>query len=146
MRAVLIKKGLHFQKGTATLVLDMKILLIDDDEALTTIFTAALTKEGFEVVVTNTGQEGINKAKTDTPNLILLDQVLPDFSGNDILKQLKQDEKTKNIPIIILSNFSQEELVKEAINQGAADYVFKYQVEPKDVVEKIKRALNKAQN
>ena len=119
----------------------MKILLIDDDEALTTIFTAALTKEGFQVVAVGTGQEGIDKATTEAPNLILLDQVLPDFSGNDILKQLKLDEKTKNIPVIILSNFSQEELVKEAINQGAVDYVFKYQVEIKDVIEKIKRTL-----
>lgn len=124
----------------------MKVLLIDDDEALTTIFTAALTKEGFQVVTANTGQEGINKATTEAPNLILLDQVLPDFSGNDILKQLKLDEKTKNIPVIILSNFSQEELVKEAINAGAADYVFKYQVEPKDVIEKIKRTLGQTQN
>jgi len=124
----------------------MKVLLIDDDEALTTIFTAALTKEGFQVVVTHTGQEGINAASTETPNLILLDQVLPDFSGNDILKQLKLDEKTKNIPVIILSNFSQDELVKEAINQGVAEYVFKYQVEPKDVIEKIKRTLAQTQN
>lgn len=124
----------------------MKILLIDDDEALTTIFTAALTKEGFQVVAAATGQEGIDKATTEAPSLILLDQVLPDFSGNDILKQIKLDEKTKNIPVIILSNFSQEELVKEAINAGAADYVFKYQVEPKDVIEKIKRTLNQAQN
>lgn len=121
----------------------MKILLIDDDEALTTIFTAALTKEGFAVVVTGTGQEGINKAKAETPDLVLLDQVLPDFSGNDVLKQLKLDDVTKNIPVIILSNFSQEELVKQAIDQGAAEYIFKYQVEPKDVIEKIKRVLNK---
>lgn len=128
------------------MILAMKILLIDDDEALTTIFTAALTKEGFQVVAVNTGQEGIDKASTEAPNLILLDQVLPDLSGNDILKQLKLDEKTKNIPVIILSNFSQEELVKEAINQGAVDYVFKYQVEPKDVIEKIKRALGQTQS
>ena len=124
----------------------MKVLLIDDDEALIIIFTAALTKEGFQVVTASTGQEGLDKAATEAPNLILLDQVLPDFSGNDILKQLKLDEKTKNIPVIILSNFSQDELVKEAINQGAADYVFKYQVEPKDVIEKIKRTLGQVQN
>jgi DNA-binding response OmpR family regulator len=119
----------------------MKILLIDDDDALTTIFTGALTKEGFQAVIANTGQEGIDKAKVEAPDLILLDQVLPDLSGNDILKKLKLDEKTKNIPVIILSNFSQEELVKEAINEGAVDYIFKYQAEPKDVIEKIKNTL-----
>jgi len=86
---------LHFQKRTATLILAMKVLLIDDDEALTTIFTSALTKEGFQVVASNTGQEGMDKVKTDLPDLILLDQVLPDYSGNDILKQLKADDKTK---------------------------------------------------
>jgi DNA-binding response OmpR family regulator len=123
----------------------MKVLLIDDDEALTTIFTAVLTKEGYQVLVTNTGQEGIDKAMAEIPNLILLDQILPDLSGNDILKRLKLDVKTKNIPVIILSNFSQEELVKEAIDQGAVDYVFKYQVEPKDVIEKIKRVLGQTQ-
>lgn len=124
----------------------MKVLLIDDDEALTTIFSAALSKEGFQTVVTHTGQDGLEKAKTEVPNVILLDQVMPDMSGNDVLKQLKLEDKTKNIPVIILSNFSQEELVKEAINQGAFDYVFKYQVEPKDIIEKIKHATGGAQN
>ena len=63
------------------------------------------------------------------------------MSGNDILKTLKADEQTKGIPVILLSNFSQEELVKGAIDEGAIDYLFKYQVEPKDVVTKIKQAL-----
>jgi PleD family two-component response regulator len=63
------------------------------------------------------------------------------MSGNDILKNLKLDEATKTIPVILLSNFSQEELVKGAIDEGAVDYLFKYQVEPKDVVVKVKEAL-----
>ena len=120
----------------------MKILLIDDDEALTIVFTTALSKEGFQTAVAHLGKDGLDKAKTEKPDLILLDQVLPDSSGNEVLKQLKGDDATKAIPVIILSNFSQEELVKEAINEGAVDYVFKYQVEPKDIVEKIKRQLN----
>lgn len=124
----------------------MKILLIDDDEALTTIFTAALTKEGYQIIVTNTGQEGLDKAETESPNLILLDQIMPDYSGNEVLKKLKANEKTKDIPVVILSNFSQEDLVKEALNQGAADYIFKFQVEPKDVVQKINNVLSIKQN
>ena len=119
----------------------MKVLIIDDDEDLTNIFTAALSKDGFETAFSLTGQEGLAKVKTEKPDAILLDQVLPDMSGNDILKTLKGDETTKAIPVILLSNFSQEELVKGAIDQGAVDYLFKYQVEPKDVVTKIKEAL-----
>lgn len=121
----------------------MKILIVDDDEAITTVLKTAIEKEHYEIVVAETGEDGIAKAKTDGIDLILLDQVLPDISGNEVLKQLKNDEKTKNIPIIILSNFSQQELVKDAIDKGAIDYVFKYQVEPNDVIAKIKQVLEK---
>jgi DNA-binding response OmpR family regulator len=121
--------------------IDMKILLIDDDENFVHIFEAALAKEGFETVASGTGEDGLAKTASEKPDLILLDQVLPDISGNDLLKKLKADEQTKNIPVIFLSNFSQEELVKGALDQGAIDYAFKYQVEPKDIVAKIKEVL-----
>ena len=121
----------------------MKILLIDDDESLVTVFSTALKREGFDVVSDGTGEGGLEKAKNEKPDLVLLDQVLPDTSGNEVLKSLKTEDATKNIPIVMLSNFSQEELVKQAIDQGAVDYVFKYQVEPKDVVDKINGILNK---
>ncbi len=121
----------------------VKVLLIDDDDAISTVFSTALKKEGFEVVTSPSGTDGLEKAKNDKPDLILLDQILPDLQGNQILKQLKAQEATKNIPVIILSNFSQEELVKEAINAGATDYVFKFQVDTKDVVDKVKQILNK---
>jgi DNA-binding response OmpR family regulator len=119
----------------------MKVFLIDDDENLVNIFSAALTKEGFQTAFSLTGEDGLAKVKVEKPDAILLDQVLPDMSGNDILKTLKADEATKAIPVILLSNFSQEELVKGAIDEGAVDYLFKYQVEPKDVVVKVKEAL-----
>jgi DNA-binding response OmpR family regulator len=121
--------------------IDMKILLIDDDQDFVHIFEAALAKEGFQTIASGTGEDGLAKAKSEAPDLILLDQVLPDLAGNDVLKSLKADTQTKAIPVIFLSNFSQEELVKGALNEGADDYVFKYQVEPKDVVDKIKQTL-----
>jgi len=121
--------------------IEMKVYFIDDDEDLINIFSTALVREGFEVAYSLTGAEGIEKVKTAKPDIILLDQVLPDMAGNDILKALKTDAQTKDIPVILLSNFSQNELVKGAIDQGALDYLFKYQVEPKDVVSKVKEAL-----
>lgn len=119
----------------------MKVLIIDDDESLSAVFEAALQKNNIETVYSSNGKDGINKARLEKPDLILLDQVLPDISGNEILKTLKMDSSTQNIPILILSNFSQEELVKEAINNGAMDYVFKYQVEPQDLINKVKQTL-----
>lgn len=118
-----------------------KILLIDDDSALTTIFSTAFTKAGFQTVVASSGQDGIDKAKNEKPDIILLDQIMPGMSGNQTLKALKSDPLTQNMPVIMLSNFNQEELVKEAINSGAADYVSKFQVEPQDIVNKIKQIL-----
>ena len=121
----------------------MKILIVDDDESLSSIITTALEKEGFTTLSSKTGRDALNKAKSDNPDLILLDQVLPDISGNEVLKELKLDDQTKNIPVMMITNFSQEEFVDQAINEGAIDYVFKYKVEIADVVNKIKNALKK---
>ena len=118
-----------------------KILLVDDDQSLSTVFLTAFKQNGMETVYAETGYEGIKKALGEKIDLIILDQVLPDISGNDVLKKLKENPQTQNIPVIMLSNFSQEELVKEAINAGAEDYVFKYQIEPEDLVSKIKNVL-----
>jgi len=119
----------------------MKILLVDDDLALQTVFQTTLKNAGYTTVTANDGKTGLEKAKLEKPDLILLDQVLPDISGNEILKSLKSDEATKNIPISILSNFSQGELMQEAIQLGAHDYILKYQIEPQDLVNKVKTML-----
>lgn len=119
----------------------MKIFIVDDDESLSLLISTALEKEGFTVSHASTGRDGLTRIKTELPNLVLLDQVLPDVSGNQILKQLKQDIQTKDIVVFMLSNFSQGELVNEAINDGAAEYIYKYQVEISDIVNKIKETL-----
>lgn len=115
----------------------MKILLVDDDQDIATVFTTALTSAGFTVDVAPDGKTALEKAKTK-PDFILLDQILPDIGGNEILKQLKNDESTKSIPVAMLSNFGQNELVDEAMKLGALEYILKYQIEPADLVAKIK--------
>jgi len=119
----------------------MKILMIDDDEALTSIFSTVFRKNEIDTITAINGKSGIDKAKTEKIDLILLDQILPDMPGGEVLRALKSDASTQNIPIIALSNFSQEELVKDALSNGAKDYVFKYQIEPIDLVTKIKNTL-----
>jgi len=119
----------------------MKILIVDDDENIGVVFETAFQKAGFQTVVALNGKSAIDKAKAEKPNLILLDQVLPDISGNEVLRTLKADTETRQIPILILSNFTQEELVKEAIANEAMDYIFKYQIEPQDLVSKVRQIL-----
>lgn len=120
-----------------------KILLVDDDQALLSIFETTFKKAGFEVITSNDGANGLAKAKSEKPDIILLDQVLPDISGNEVLKTIKQDPDTKDVPVAILSNFGQQELIQEAINQGAKDYILKYQIDPEDLVKKVNELLGK---
>lgn len=116
----------------------MKVLIIDDDEALSAIFATAMQKDGIQVVTAANAKSGLDKAKTEKPDLILLDQILPDIAGNDVLKILKEDQQTQPIAVAMLSNFGQNELVKEAINAGAVEYILKYQIEPQDLVNRVK--------
>lgn len=116
----------------------MKILLIDDDQAILTVFSTVLKRQGYDVITASDGQSGIDKAKTDKPDMIFLDQVLPDIQGNDVLKMLKEDLETKEIPVAMLSNFGQNELIQKAISGGAVDYIRKYQIEPDYLDTKIK--------
>ena len=123
----------------------MKILLIDDDDSLLTIFNTAFQKNGFQTTTATDGASGMEKAKNEDFDLILVDQILPDMRGNDIVKTLKALERTKNTPLLILSNFGQNELIEEAMRFGATDYILKYQIEPDDLVKKVREVLvNKA--
>lgn len=116
----------------------MKILIIDDDEMLINIWSLVLSKEGYEVSTARSGHEGIELAKKELPGFILLDQIMPDMKGNDVLALLKQDPATSQIPIAIASNYSENELMQDAIQKGAVDYILKYQIDPQDLVSKIK--------
>lgn len=119
----------------------MKILLIDDEEAILDVFKQALTSANFDVITALTGSEGMDLTKKEHPDIIFLDQVLPDMNGNQVLQQLKADPETKHIPIAMLSNFNQDTLVQNAMKMGAADYILKYQIAPTDLIAKANGLL-----
>jgi len=119
----------------------MKILLVDDDDSILKIFGASLKAQGFEVITASNGNQGIEKAKQNMPDLVLLDQVLPDIQGNEILHTLKNDPATKDLTIAMLSNFGQNDLIQKAINEGAVDYLLKYQITPEYLGQKVKEIL-----
>ena len=119
----------------------MKILFIDDDQELLAAFTELFEEQHIQVVTTIDGTTGIEKAKSDIFDLILIDQILPDMRGNDIIKVLKNEDKTRNIPLVMFSNFDEAKLIHEAMQLGAVDYILKYQIEPPDLIEKIKKII-----
>ena len=114
------------------------VLLIDDENETAQVFQVGLSAAGYSVTLASDGKSALEAAKNNKFDVILLDQMMPDMSGIDVLKTLKASEETKNIPVAMLTNFGHDEMIKEALNLGATDYILKYQVAPSDLVEKVK--------
>lgn len=127
--------------GDPNATVKKNVLLVDDERETSTVFQVGLTTGGYNVVVAEDGKSALENAKKSKFDIILLDQMMPDMSGNDVLRALKADETTRNIPIAMLTNFGHDEMVKEALNLGANDYILKYRVEAKDLVAKVQSLI-----
>lgn len=123
----------------------MKILIVEDDKFLSELISTKLTKEGYEVSIALDGEAGLEKAKTEKPDIILLDILLPGISGFEVLEQIKKstDPEVKNIPVLILSNFGQESKVQQGLSLGAVDYLVKANFTTGEIVEKIRAITGK---
>ena len=119
------------------------ILLVEDDSFLAGMYVAKLNLENFNVQLAHDGEKGLKMAKEGQPDIILLDIILPKMSGFDVLKDLKGDKKTKDIPVILLTNLGQRDDVKKGLDLGATDYLIKAHFMPSEVVEKIKKLVKK---
>jgi len=122
--------------------LKQKILIVEDDEFLSGMYITKFTMEGFHVVFAEDGELGLAKAKVELPKLILLDILLPKKNGFEVLQELKSEETTKQIPVILLTNLSQEDDIKRGYELGAVDYLVKAYNIPSEVVKKVKEHLN----
>ena len=120
-----------------------KILFIEDESALQKTFGEVLGQEGYEVVSALDGESGLRLAESEKPDLILLDLVLPKIHGFEVLKILKGNSNTKDIPIIVLTNLEAIEDVDKAIELGATTYLVKAQYSLEEVLIKVKKVLEK---
>lgn len=120
-----------------------KILIIEDDKILADMYAVKFEKEGYEVVETQSGTEGLNLAKTINPDVVLLDVILPEMDGFAILIELKKEKNTKKIPIILLTNLGQQVDIKKGKSLGATDYLTKSNITPSEVIQRIKKITNK---
>lgn len=117
-----------------------KILLIEDDPDIQKMYTDKLTFEGFEVISAIDGQNGLLLAKTQRPDLILLDIMLPrGMNGFDVLEEVRKDDDIKKTPVLVLTNLDTEAKVAQKV--GANDYLVKTNTELADLVEKINENL-----
>ena len=117
-----------------------KILIIDDDKSLQMMLKTVLASNGFEVVSTFSGEEGLTLAKSEKPDFIILDVIMPGIKGREVCRRLKSDPETKGVPVLFLTSKDSEDDVAAELQAGAVGHVTK-PVNSMSLVRKIKHIL-----
>jgi len=118
-----------------------KILIIEDEELLYNLLSKKLITGGYDVSISEDGQKGLDSMKKDIPDLVLLDIIMPNKNGFEVMEEMQKDERLKNIPIIIISNSGQPVEIDKAKNLGAKDWLVKTDFEPLEVIKKVKKQI-----
>lgn len=120
----------------------LKILIIEDTVSFSQMYVSKLESCGFEALVCQDGEKGFSVGCKEKPDLILLDIILPKLDGFAVLRLLKENSQTKNIPVILLTCLSQKSDIEKGLKLGAEDYLIKDQFSPQEVINKIKKILD----
>ncbi len=120
-----------------------KILLVEDDKMLADMYITKFSKEGLKVIRAEDGAQGLEMAKKEKPDLVLLDIIMPKLDGFAVLKELKSDPTMGTTHVLLLTNLGQTEDVEKGKQLGADDYFIKANHTPAEIVEKVKYLLTK---
>ncbi|OGY44035.1 MAG: hypothetical protein A3J62_01690 [Candidatus Buchananbacteria bacterium RIFCSPHIGHO2_02_FULL_38_8] len=120
-----------------------KILVVEDESLLLGLYQAKFLREGYEVLIADNGAKGFDMATQHLPDFILLDIIMREVDGYEMLKRLKADKKTKNIPVVIFSNLSQKHEIEKGLKLGANDFIIKTSVTPTELVKRVEEYLKK---
>jgi CheY-like chemotaxis protein len=118
-----------------------KILLIEDEDVFVDMFGDSLRKAGFEVSVAKNGAWGVAEALNNNFDLVIVDMVMPAMSGEEVIKKLKTNDKTKNVPIVVISASVSVEMQRRVEKAGIAAFFVKTQIIPSDLTKKVKELL-----
>ena len=121
----------------------MKVLVIEDDKFLRELINRKLQSENFETVLAIDGETGLDLIVKEIPDIVLLDLILPGINGFEVLTKVKENDKVKDIPVIILSNLGQKDDIEKGMGIGAADYLVKAHFTPNEIIGKINQILAK---
>lgn len=119
-----------------------KILLVEDERPIAKAYSEFLKRKGLETLIAYNGEEAMEKTKEWKPDLILLDIILPRKDGITVLKDLKNDPATEGIPVIVLTNLSAGEAVRDAIKAGTNQYLVKSNFTLEDIYNRIQETLS----
>ncbi len=120
------------------------LLVAEDDQFYANLYRTKLEKEGFGVVTAANGKETLELLKKHNPNLIILDLVMPEMDGFEVLKKIKEEKSLHDVPVIILSNLGQQEDIDRAQALGVFKYIIKSNVSIHQMVESVEEALASA--
>lgn len=120
-----------------------KILIVEDDPMLIEIYQKKFSNDGYEVITATTGAEVLKKIKSDKPELVLLDLVLPEEDGFDVLKKIKKNSQTRDVRVIIFSNLSQAEDKQKATTLGAEGFITKSDFTPKEMINEVRKIFKR---
>ncbi|MBD3329868.1 response regulator [Candidatus Dojkabacteria bacterium] len=121
------------------------ILIIEDEGLLSRMYSKKLISDGYDCEIADNGADGLKMAIEKKPDVIICDIMMPKMDGITVLSRLKESDETKEIPVLMLTNLSDEEYIEKALELGAVSYLVKNKLVPADVVNKIKEILE-AQN
>ena len=120
-----------------------RVLLVEDDRFLRRACEASLRQRGLTVVTAADGEEALRLARTEAPDLVLLDLLLPKLTGLEVLRTLKAEDATRAIPVLVLSNSSREEDVQRVLKLGAVGYLVKANLSLQELGERVTRLLER---
>jgi len=120
-----------------------KVLLVEDDPFLIDIYSSKLKESGFIVSVVEDGERALQKIKEETPDLVVLDIVLPKTDGWEIMREIKKDKKLNSLKVVILSNLGQKGEIEKGLEMGAQKYLIKAHYTPSEIVNQIKEVFEK---
>lgn len=118
------------------------ILLVEDDQFVVDIYTTKFKAAGFEVEVAENGEEALRKLKERKPDLLVLDIVLPNIDGWELLRKIRSDLGLENLKVVVLSNLSKKSEIEKSAKFGVLKYFIKAHFTPSEVVEEIKKILS----
>lgn len=121
--------------------MNKKVLIIEDEPAQATTIELAMRKAGFDTMIAGDGITGLELAKNNMPDLILLDLVLPKMDGITVLKKLRADKETANMPVLVLTNLASGDTVREVIEAGGTEYLVKTEYTLDQLAHKVEGIL-----